>query len=148
LGGRSRQISEFEASLIYRDPGQPWIHREPPPPPKKKRKKKKKKRNSEIAIVPTDISPTRRSSYTSITYLNIYNAYIFYWLVLCQLDTGWSYQRERSFSWGNAYMRSSCKAFSQLLIKAGGPLVGDAIYGLVVLVPLKNSLGKPGEASQ
>jgi hypothetical protein len=41
---------------------------------------------------------------------------------VCQLDTGWSYQRERSFSWGNASMRSSCKAFSQLVIKGEGPL--------------------------
>jgi hypothetical protein len=40
-----------------------------------------------------------------------------YWLVLCQLDTGWSYHRERSFSSGNASTRSSCKAFSQLVIK-------------------------------
>jgi hypothetical protein len=31
-------------------------------------------------------------------------------------------------------MRSSCKAFSQLVIKGGGSLVGDAISGLVVLV--------------
>jgi hypothetical protein len=31
-------------------------------------------------------------------------------------------------------MRSSCKAFSQLVIKGGGPLVGGAISGLVVLV--------------
>jgi hypothetical protein len=30
-------------------------------------------------------------------------------------------------------MRSSCKAFSQLVIKWGGPLVGDAISGLGVL---------------
>jgi hypothetical protein len=36
-----------------------------------------------------------------------------------QLDTGWSYHRERSFSWGSASMRSSCKAFSQLVIKGG-----------------------------
>jgi hypothetical protein len=56
-----------------------------------------------------------------------------YWLVLCQLDTGWSYHRERSFSWGNAYMRSSCKAFSQLVIKGERPLVGGTIPGLVVL---------------
>jgi hypothetical protein len=59
---------------------------------------------------------------------------VVYWLVLCQLDTGWSYHRERSFSWGSASMKSSCKAFSQLVIKAGGPLVGGAISGLVVLV--------------
>ena len=30
-------------------------------------------------------------------------------------------------------MRSSCKAFSQLVIKVGGPHVGGAIPGLVVL---------------
>jgi hypothetical protein len=30
-------------------------------------------------------------------------------------------------------MRSSCRAFSQLVIKGGGPLVGSAIPGLVVL---------------
>jgi hypothetical protein len=30
-------------------------------------------------------------------------------------------------------MRYSCKAFSQLVIKGGGPLVGGAISGLVVL---------------
>jgi hypothetical protein len=45
----------------------------------------------------------------------------------------WSYHRERSFSWGNAPMRSSCKAFSQSVIKGEGPLVGGTISGLVVL---------------
>jgi hypothetical protein len=50
-----------------------------------------------------------------------------------QLDTGWSYHRERSFSWGSASMRSSCKAFSQLVIKGERPLVGGTISGLVVL---------------
>jgi hypothetical protein len=30
-------------------------------------------------------------------------------------------------------MRSSCKAFSQLVIRGGGPLVGGTIPGLVVL---------------
>ena len=44
-----------------------------------------------------------------------------YWLVLYQLDTSWSYHRERSLSWGNTSMRSSCKAFSQLVIKGEGP---------------------------
>jgi hypothetical protein len=34
---------------------------------------------------------------------------------------------------GNASMRSSCKAFSQLAIQGGGSLVGGAISGLVVL---------------
>ena len=46
----------------------------------------------------------------------------FYWLILCQLDTGWSYHRKRSFSWWNASTRSSCKAFSQLVIKVEFPL--------------------------
>jgi hypothetical protein len=41
--------------------------------------------------------------------------------------------RERSFSWGSASLRSTCGAFFQLVIKAGGPLVGGAIPGLVVL---------------
>jgi hypothetical protein len=31
-------------------------------------------------------------------------------------------------------MRSNCKVFSQLVIKGGGPLVGGAISGMVVLV--------------
>ena len=53
---------------------------------------------------------------------------------VCQLDTSWSYHRERSFSWGNASMKSSCKAFSQLVIKGERPLVGGTISGLIVLV--------------
>jgi hypothetical protein len=52
---------------------------------------------------------------------------------VCQLDTGWSDHRERSFSWESASMRSSYGAFSQLVIKQGGPLVGGTISGLVVL---------------
>jgi hypothetical protein len=60
--------------------------------------------------------------------------YMLYWLVLGQLGTGWSYHRKRSFSCGNASTRSSCKAFSQLVIKEEGPLVGGTISGLVVLV--------------
>ena len=52
----------------------------------------------------------------------------------CQLDTGWSYHRERSFSCGNASMGSNCKAFSQLVVKGERPLVGGTISGLVVLV--------------
>ena len=41
--------------------------------------------------------------------------------------------REKSLSWGNASVRSSCKASSQLVIKGGRPIVGGAIPGLVVL---------------
>ena len=40
---------------------------------------------------------------------------------VCPLDTGWSYHRERSFIWVNASMGSSCKAFSQLVIKGKDP---------------------------
>jgi hypothetical protein len=63
---------------------------------------------------------------------------------LYQLDTCWSYHRERSFSWGNASMRSSCGAFSQLVIKEGGPLVGGTIPGLGVL----GSIRKQAEQSR
>jgi hypothetical protein len=38
---------------------------------------------------------------------------------VCQLDTSWNYHRKRSLLWGNASMRSSCKVFSQLVIKGG-----------------------------
>jgi hypothetical protein len=50
---------------------------------------------------------------------------------VCQLDTGWSYHKESSFSWGSASMRLSCGAFSQLVIKVERSIVGDAIPGLV-----------------
>jgi hypothetical protein len=36
---------------------------------------------------------------------------------VCQLDTSQSYHRERRLPWGNASIRSSCRAFSQLVIK-------------------------------
>jgi hypothetical protein len=42
----------------------------------------------------------------------------------CQLYTGWRYHRERSFSLGSAFMRSSCKAFSQLVVKGGSAHCG------------------------
>jgi hypothetical protein len=41
-------------------------------------------------------------------------------------------------------MRSSCGAFSQLVIKGGGPLVGGAIPGLVVL----GSISKQAEQAR
>jgi hypothetical protein len=45
LGGRGRRISEFEASLVYRVPGQPGLRRETlsrkPKPNQNKTKKKK-----------------------------------------------------------------------------------------------------------
>jgi hypothetical protein len=44
LGGRGRQISEFEASLVYRvSPGQPELHRETLSVSKQKTKNKKQK---------------------------------------------------------------------------------------------------------
>jgi hypothetical protein len=41
-------------------------------------------------------------------------------------------------------MRSSCKAFSQLVIKGGAPIVGGAIPGLVVL----GSISKQAEQAR
>jgi hypothetical protein len=60
----------------------------------------------------------------------------------------WSYHRERSFSWGNASMRSNCKAFSQLVIKGERLLVGGTISRLVVLGSIREQAeqarwGKP-----
>jgi hypothetical protein len=46
-------------------------------------------------------------------------------IVLASFVITWSYHRKRSFSWGNA----SCKAFSQLVIKVGDPLVGVPSLG-------------------
>jgi hypothetical protein len=56
--------------------------------------------------------------------------------VLASFVSTWhscSYHRERRFSWGNASMRSNCKAFSQLVIKVERLLVGGTISGLAVL---------------
>jgi hypothetical protein len=49
------------------------------------------------------------------------------------VSTGWNHHRERSVRWGNASMRSSCEAFSQLVIKGRGPILGGTIPGLIVL---------------
>jgi hypothetical protein len=68
-----------------------------------------------------------------------------YWLVLCQLDTGWSYHIERSLSWGNASMRSSCGAFSQLVSKGERPLMGGTISGLVVLGSIREQTEQASE---
>jgi hypothetical protein len=44
LGGRGRQISEFEARLVYRvTSGQPRLHRETLSQKKRKKEKEKKK---------------------------------------------------------------------------------------------------------
>jgi hypothetical protein len=42
LGGRGKQIFEFEAILVYRVPGQPGLYRETLSQKTKSRKKKKK----------------------------------------------------------------------------------------------------------
>jgi hypothetical protein len=67
---------------------------------------------------------------------------------VCQLDTSLSYHRKRSLPWGNASMRSSCKAFSQLMIKGGRvhPIVCGAIPGLVVLGSLRKQLKQARES--
>jgi hypothetical protein len=74
--------------------------------------------------------------------------HLVYWQVLCQRDTSWSYHRIRSFSWGNVSMRSSCGAFSQLVIKEERPIVGETISRLVVLGSIREQAeqakgGKP-----
>ena len=61
---------------------------------------------------------------------------------VCQLDIGWSYHRERNFGWGSASMRSSCGAFSQLVIKGVGSIVGGDIPGLVVLGSVREQASK------
>ena len=72
---------------------------------------------------------------------------VMYWLVLCS-QLGQGYHRERSFSWESASMRSSCGAFSQLVIKLGEPILGGAIPGLVVLGSIRKEAEQAMEASQ
>jgi hypothetical protein len=43
-------------------------------------------------------------------------------------------------------MRSSYKAFSELVIKVGGPLVGDTIFGLVVLGSIREQAEQARES--
>jgi hypothetical protein len=66
---------------------------------------------------------------------------------VCHLDTSWSYHREKSFSWESASMRSSCGTFSQLVIKGEGPIVGEAIPGLVVLGSIREQ-AEPARGSK
>jgi hypothetical protein len=63
-----------------------------------------------------------------------------------QLDTNWSYHTERSLAWRNASMRSSCKAFSQWVIKRrrAQSIVGGIIPRLVVL----GSISKQAEQAR
>jgi hypothetical protein len=81
--------------------------------------------------------------YTEYLIIHISTTLVYSWFCVSTWHS-WSYHRERSISWGNASMRFSCKAFSQLVIKMGGPIVGGAVPGLVVLGFYK----KAGWASQ
>jgi hypothetical protein len=60
---------------------------------------------------------------------------LLYWLVLCVNLTQAEVITEKGGSVGevSVSMRSNCKAFSQLVIKGEGPLVGGTISGLAVL---------------
>ena len=74
---------------------------------------------------------------TEISVTCFYKCFIIVLASLVSTWHSWSYHRERSFSWGNVSMRSSCGAFSQLVVKGFRPLVGGIISGLVVLVLLR-----------
>jgi hypothetical protein len=51
LGGRDRQISEFEVSLVYKvSSGQPGLYRETVSRKTEKKKKKKKRKEKETVI--------------------------------------------------------------------------------------------------
>jgi hypothetical protein len=55
LGGRGRRISEFEASLVYRVPAQPELHRETLSQ-KNKNKNRKQKTNKQKKRKTPDIT--------------------------------------------------------------------------------------------
>jgi hypothetical protein len=59
--------------------------------------------------------------------------YPLYWLVLCQFDPAGVITEKGASVEEMPPMRSSCKAFSQLVIKRERPLVGGTISGLAVL---------------
>ena len=65
---------------------------------------------------------------------------------MSQLDTGWGYQRERRFSWGNTSMISSCGVFSQLVIKGERSLVGGTISGLGFLGSIREQAEQTGRS--
>jgi hypothetical protein len=50
LGGRGRWISEFEASLVYRVPGQPGLRRETLSQKNKTKQKKQTKKKYTVAM--------------------------------------------------------------------------------------------------
>ena len=48
---------------------------------------------------------------------------------VCQLDISWSYHRERRLPWGNAFMRSSCKALAMWKCKLINPCFPNLLLG-------------------
>ena len=60
-----------------------------------------------------------------------------YWLVLCVNLTQAGVIKNGAWTGEVAPMRSSCKTFSWLFIKRGGPILGGFIPGLVVLGSIK-----------
>jgi hypothetical protein len=53
LGGKGRGISEFEASLVYRVPGQPGLYRETLSQKTNKQKQTNKKQKQTLSLVKT-----------------------------------------------------------------------------------------------
>ena len=85
---------------------------------------------------------------TEISVTCFYKCFIIVLASLVSTWHSWSYHRERNFSWGNVSMRSSCGAFSQLVIKGFRPLVGGIISGLVVLGSIREQAEQARKASQ
>ena len=56
-----------------------------------------------------------------------------YWLVLCQLDTSWSYHRERSFSCEMSPWDPALRHFLNLWSRGKAPCGWDHLSALVVL---------------
>jgi hypothetical protein len=72
--------------------------------------------NTVLFKIPTQFFTDTKKSNSQIIWKNK-NTQV-YWLVLCQLDTG-RIITEKGVQLGNASMRFSYKAFSQLVIKGG-----------------------------
>jgi hypothetical protein len=65
-----------------------------------------------------------------------------YWLVLCVNLTQLELSQRKELQLRKGLHESSCKAFSQLVIQVGGPIVGGAIPGLVVLGSIRKQAGR------
>jgi hypothetical protein len=72
-----------------------------------------------LAIVNRDTTKTDRNYFCDPLILSSFNVcHCTGWFCVSTWHS-WSYHRERSLTWGNASMRSSYRAFSQLVIKDG-----------------------------